>query len=221
MGVTTIYRLAEETQRLIEGGNPSVAAKVHINELKLSVGQVANALLKVDYWKTNMKIGEVIPNGSVLALYENIPVKTVKNRCECRLPIKPLKLPRNIGVFSIFDENCEFIPIEIGQAHLIQSQPLVSKLMDTGYECFGDRIVFTDDISSAEEDEQKTVSMRLAIMDITQYDDWTPLPILPEMEWEIKKEVYKLYIGQIIPDKVVDPGRAEQKGVPLNQQSQG
>ena len=62
--------------------------------------------------------------------------------------------------------------------------------------------------------------MRLAIMDISLYGDYDILPILPEMEHEVITEVYKLYITQPTADKVVDATVKEQKGIPVNQQSQ-
>jgi len=62
--------------------------------------------------------------------------------------------------------------------------------------------------------------MRLAIMDISQYDDYTVLPVPPEYEWQIITEVYKMYSSQPLPDKLVEGTVAENKGVPLNQQKQ-
>jgi len=64
------------------------------------------------------------------------------------------------------------------------------------------------------------LAMRLAIMDISQYDDFTVLPVPPEYEWQIITEVYKMYSSQPIPSKLVDGTVAEDKGVPLNQQKQ-
>lgn len=223
MAVPTIYRLAEECQRLLAGGDPDLASKVHINELKISIAQVANQLLKIDYVSTNLPMGEIIPNGAVLGLYEGVTVTSSGGRSTATLPIKPIKLPRNLGVYSVFDSNdhtCEFIPLQMGQANLIRSQPLINALLgQTGFEVFGSQVVFTDDIAGAA-NPVTTVDMRLMILDISQYSDYDPLPILPEMEWQIKQEVVRLYMGEPVADKVVDPGRAEQKGVPLNQQSQ-
>lgn len=219
---TTLYRLAEETLRLIAGGNPDVASKVHINELKISIGQVANALLKTEYLQVNVPMQETIPNGAMLGLYENILVTKWLTKSKCKLPIKPLKLPRNMGVFSVFsplDPDCEYIPLEMGQSTLLQSQPLINDLLgQIGYSTYGDEIVFTKDLTLP--NTLVYVSMRLVILDIALYDDWAILPILPEQEFQIKKEVVAMYLGEPVADKIVDPGRAEQKGVPLKQQTQ-
>jgi len=221
---TTLYRLAEESARIIYGGNIPVAGKVSLEELKISTCQVINQLLKTDYLQVNGRLGEAIPNGTVLALYENIEVTKWKNVSQCQLPIKPIKLPRNMGVFKLFDPDDpskEYIPLQNGQWGLLLSQPLLNDLLgQCGYENYGMQIVFTKDITNSDPLNPTKVSMYLAIMDMSQYGDYDPLPVLPEMEWMIKKEVCALYGVEVTSDKVVDPGRKEQKGVPINQQTQ-
>lgn len=225
MAAVTIYRIAEEAARIIYGGNIPVAGKVSLYELKIACAQVANSLLKTDLLTINGPMKEAIPNGTVLGLYENIPVTSWRNKSAATLPIKPLKLPRNMGIYSVFDSanpDREFLPLQMGQYAMSQSQPeIISNLMgQCGYENFGMQIIFTKDLSTPDPTSPFLVSMRLAILDITQYGDYDILPILPEMEWQIKQEVVKMFVGEQVSDKVVDPGRKEQKGIPLPQQSQ-
>jgi hypothetical protein len=107
----------------------------------------------------------------------------------------------------------------MGEAYLMRGQRLLNDLSgQTGYENFGDQIVFQKDITDYP--NEVTVSMRLAIMDITQYGDFEPLPILPEMEWEIKQQVFAFYMKQPTADRLVDSTTSEQKGVPIKGQSQ-
>lgn len=219
---TTIYRLAEECLKIISGGKIPVATGVSINELKISVGQVANNLLKIDYIQINARQGEMIPNGAVLGYYSGLVVESWKNKSRVKLPVKPQKLPRDMGVWSVFlsdEPDKELIPLQMGQWSLLQSQPLLNNLLgQVGRETYGEYVVFTKDITVP--GENTTVDMRLVIMDISQYGDWEVLPILPEMEWQIKQEVVRLYSGEPIPDKTVDPSVNEQKQVPVNQQKQ-
>ncbi len=224
MPVITKYRLAEEIKKLLDGADIPAASSISLNEIKISCGQVINSLLKTDYLQINTKIGETIPNGSVLGYYPNIVVEKWKNKSRVRLPIKPLKLPRDMGVWSVFPSDPEmydkeFIPLEMGQWSLLQSQPLLNNLLgQIGRETYGDYIIFTKDITIP--GEVVTVDMRLVIMDLDQYDDFDPLPVMAEMEWQIKQEVYKLYSTQPLPDKLVDSTVKENKNVPLNQQKQ-
>ena len=228
MAAVTIYRLAEMAFNLIEGGDPAAASSISINQLKISCGNVINSLLKTEHFSINEKLGERIPNGTVLGWYEGIEVTSWNGKSKASLPIKPIHLPRNMGIFAVYakydtnqnyDLDNEFIPLQMGQGGLIKSQPLINDLLgQVGYENFGGELVFTKDLKSLFPNIQ--LAMRLAIMDISLYGDWDLLPILPEMEWDVISEVYKLYSTQPIPDKLVEATVKESKGIPTNQQKQ-
>lgn len=219
---TTILRLGQEILQMLNGGNIPAASKVKIAEVKIAIGHVVNSLLKTDYFQSNLKLGEMIPNGSVLGYYADQEVTAWKGKSRVKLPIKPLKLPRDMGVWAVFPSgqpDKEIIPLQMGQWSLLQSQPLINDLLgQVGRETYGDYIVFTKDLTIP--NETVTVDMRLVIMDIAQYDDYQLLPILPEQEWTVKTEVLKLYGAEPISDKLVAPSVKEQKGVPVNQQKQ-
>ena len=228
MAVVTIQRLAEQIMNLIEGGDLGAGSSIGYNELKISIGQIINQMLKIDYFSVNLKMGEVIDNGTVLGLYEDIEVVSSNGKSQCTLPVKPRKLPRNMGVFGIYPKyttssnyeyDKEFIPLQMGQGGLIKSQPMINDLLgQVGYECFGDKVYFTKDIKQLFPDV--VVAMRLAIMDVSQYDDYTMLPVPPEMEWAIVQEVYKLYSSQPAPSKVVDATVKEEQRMPIREQKQ-
>lgn len=228
MGVLTIQRLAEQAFNLIEGGDPKAASSIGYGELKIACGQVINSVLKTEYLSVNLKTREYIPNGSVLALYENIPVTSYNGKSKATLPIKPMMLPRNMGVWAVYPKyttngnyelDKEFIPLQMGQGALLKSQPMINDLLgQVGYETFGGELLFTKDIKGLFPDV--VLAMRLAIMDISQYDDYTILPLPPEYEWQVISEVYKMYSSQPLPDKVVDGTSGELKNIPLNQQKQ-
>jgi len=227
MSVVTIYRLAEQAMKLIEGGTRSAGSSITFNEVKIACGNVINQLLKTDYLTINMKMGEVIPNGTTLGLYEGIDVVSYNGKSRATLPIKPMKLPRNMGIWAIYAKyytddigyelDKEFIPLQMGQGALINSQPLINSLLgQVGYENFGMDVIFTKDLKSLF--PQIKLAMRLAIMDISLYGDYEPLPILPEQEWQVINEVYKIYATQVVPDKLVDPTVDESKNINPSQQ---
>ncbi len=224
MAVVTLYRIAEQVMNLVEGGVRSAGSSISFNELKIAAAQVINKTLKIEYLSINGKMGETIPNGSVLGLYEGIvPVAWINGRSKASLPIKPIKLPRNMGIWSVYrtnDPENEFIPLQMGQSNLLKSQSQLNGLLgQIGYEPLGGMdISFTKDLPSLYPGE--TLSMRLAILDASQYGDYDPLPLPPEFEWDVIKEVYSMYSTQEIPSKVVDSTTSEQKGVPLIQQKQ-
>lgn len=224
MAVVTLYRLAEQAFSLIEGGDPGAASSIDMNTLKIACGQVINKLLKIEHLTVANKTGEIIPNGSVIGTYENIEVRSwITGRSKATLPIKPMKLLRGMGIWSVYrtnDPGNEFIPIQAGQTWLIKSQPMLNNLLgQIGYEPLGNmEIAFTKDLPLLFPNE--TIEMRLIIMDISQYDDYDPLPLPPEFEWDVLTEVYKMYSSQPIPDKLVEATSKENKNVPLREQKQ-
>lgn len=228
MAVVTIGRLSEEILKMLSGGDIQAASNISLNEIKISIGQVINSLLKVEYFTVNAQLNEVIPNGSVLGLYEGIEVISSNGKSQATLPIKPIKMPRNMGVWAVYPKyttdgnyeyDKEFIPLQMGQGGLIKSQPLLNDLLNqVGYECFGDRLIFTKDIKSLFPDV--VLAMRLAVLDISQYGDFDPLPLLPDQEWQVKQEVIKVYSGVGVADMLVDSTTKQQQNIPIKEQKQ-
>jgi len=228
MAVVTIGRLSEEILKMLSGGNIAAASNISLAEMKISICQVANQLLKTEHFSINEKMNEKIDNGAVLGWYDGISVTSFNGKSSAVLPIKPIKLPRNMGVFAIYPKyelrdnyelDKEFVPLQMGQAGLLKSQPMINDLMgQIGYECFGLSLVFTKDIKSMFPDV--TLAMRLAILDLSQYGDYDILPLLPEHEWQIKQEVIKLYSGVGVADMLVDSTVKQQQNIPVTQQKQ-
>lgn len=223
MALLTKGRLREEIKKILDSGEIQTASSVSDGEINYSIGQVINKLLKTDYFQVNMAMGESIPNGAVVATYEdNVVTKSTNGKSQTTLPAKPMKLPRGMGVFSIFfpeKPDQEFIPLQMGQGSLIKSQPMINDLLgQVGFEIFGEKVSFTKDITDGQ--NEVVVTIRLVVMDITLYDDYDLLPVPPELEWDIKLEVLKLYGAEGLADRLVDATSAEQKNVSPKQQQQ-
>lgn len=217
---TTKYKIAESIVRIFNGGEIPVATKLKIDEAKYAVEQCLNKMLKMEYLNTNIPMGELIPNGASIATYTGIAITQYGTRSKSTLPAMPLKLPRGIGVYEIFDpaNMTPFIPLEMGQYKLLQSQSLINNLLgNVGYEWYGTDIIYTSDLTQP---SPITVTMRLVVLDIAQYSDWDILPIPADMEWDVVAEVLKMYMPEPIADKLVESGRTEQRNVPINQQRQ-
>lgn len=224
----TLYLLAEECLKALSGGNIAAASNISLGEMKISICQVANQLLKVEHFSVNEKMAEKIDNGAVIGWYEDISVTSFNGKSTATLPIKPIKLPRNMGVFGIYPKyesngnyelDKEFIPLQMGQSALLKSQPMINDLLgQVGYENYGISIVFTKDIKTMF--PNIVLAMRLAVLDFSQYSDYDVLPLLPEQEWQIKQEVIKLYSGVGVADLLVDSSNKQQQNIPVPQQKQ-
>lgn len=207
--IITKHYLTEQILRLLKGGDPSVGSRIHPSEIKAAIGQVINTLLKTEYFSQTLPSGETIPEGAVLATYDNVPVVTYKNVSKSTLPAMPVKLFRNMGVFHVGetdDVHCGYIPIQPGQFAFIKEQALISAILDqTGYEVSGRDIIYTEDLTAASPAITE-VMMKLVIMDIGEYSDYEMLPISADMQLTVIQEVFKMFSVEPLPDKVVDSG---------------
>jgi len=223
MAAPTLYRLAEEILKPISGGDIQAATNIDIDEIKIAIGQAVNALLKTEHFSVNESMGEKIPNGSVIATYTGIAIQsTTVGKSKATLPVKPIKLPRNMGIWAVYltnEPDKEFIPLQMGQSSLIKSQPLISGLMgQIGYENKGLELHFTKDLKQLFPND--TLTIEEVIMDISQYGDYDPLPILPEHELQIKKDIWALYSQVGVADLLVDSSNKQQQNIPVTQQKQ-
>jgi hypothetical protein len=204
---TTKMKISEQIQRFLGGGRTPTGQKVHIYEIRIAVEQVINKLLKTEYFQSNIALGETIPNGLVLATYDNIPVLPYKNVSQSTLPAYPVKLPLNLGVFMIFlttDVTSVFIPLQQGDVAMLQKEPLISNLLgQIGYEVAGLQVMYNKDLTNGGT-VTPLVTMRLAVLDITQYGDTDLLPIPSSMEWDVVTEVCRFYGVEPNPVKIID-----------------
>lgn len=219
---TTKYKISETVLRRLSGGNIKLATKVTIPEIAIAVEQLANKALKMEYLQTNLPTGNVIPNGASIATYENVLVTQYKNVSQSTLPAMPIKLPRGIGVWQIFrpdDVNNQFIIIDNTAEFLIIGQPVLSELSGCiAATQYGDKVQYTRDLTTPNVDT--FVTIRLIVLDISQYGDWDILPIPPDMEADIVNQAYNMFVAEPVANKLDDPGRAQQAGIPVTKQTQ-
>jgi hypothetical protein len=192
---TTRYKINEQIQRLISG-NPIISSRVQKGDIRLLIEQVANKLLKTEYFTVNMPSGDTIPPNCLLYTYESVPVATYKTtKSIATLPSMPINLPKNMGVFHVsktdsIDE--PFIPIPSGMYGIIKTQDLLGDLSGLiGYEVFGSKIVFTKNLPGL---GVNNVFIRLVGVDLNTVDDYTILPISADMEADIVNTVYAMLV---------------------------
>ena len=192
---TTRYKIIEQIRRLL-AGNAVISSRVQNGDVRLLVEQVANKLLKTEYFSVNMPSGDTVPPNCMIYTYESIPVTTYKTtKSMCTLPSMPINLPKNMGVFHVsktdsIDE--PFIPIASGMYGIIKVQDLLGDLSGLiGYEVFGSKIVFTKNLPGL---GVNNVFIRLVGVDLNTVDDYTILPISSDMEADIVNTVYAMLV---------------------------
>lgn len=191
--------------RLLKG-NPVISGRVHIREVMILIEQVANGLLKADYFSVTLPEGETVPNNCMVFTYESIPVTTYKTTLsKATLPSIPISLPRNMGVLHISktdDINDPFIPIPTSTYGVIKPQVLLGDLSGLiGYEVIGKDVVFTKNLPGL---SINSVYMRLVGVDLSQLSDTDLLPLSSDMEAQIIDSVYKLLVQAPPADRALN-----------------
>lgn len=187
--------ISEQILRLFKG-NPVIEGRIHINDVKLLVEQVANQLLKADYFSVSIPEGDSVVNNCMIYTYDSVPVTTYKTTLsKCTLPSIPVNLPRNMGVFSISktdDINNPFIPIPSGMYGIIKPQDLIGEVSGLiSYEVFGANIIFNKNLPSL---GINNVMIRLVGVDLTTLSDYELLPLSADMEAQIVDTVFKMIV---------------------------
>ena len=199
----TIGKITEQAKRLIKGGNPSAGSNVWSEEIREYIGQCVNKMLKSEVFTTVLQTGETIPSGCMLATYNGIPVEQYKKTSRAKLPAMPVSLPRNMGLFYVGDDSddaCEYIPLQPGQRRIVSTQSLLNELLGITYEPEEGHVVFSKDLSD------KTVCIKLVVMDASKYGDYDILPLAPDMEKDVIDMVVARFTNQPSPDKIEDSG---------------
>lgn len=193
--MTTKRRLAETIQRLI-AGNPVISGRIHINDIIIAVEQVANQILKADYFAVNTPEGDTIPNNCMVFTYDNVPVTTYKTtKSKATLPSMPINLPRNMGVLHVskidaIDE--PFIPIPTSMYGIVKPQDLLGELSGLiGYEVVGKDIIFTQNLPGQ---SVNSVYIRLVGMDIGSLSIYETLPLSSDMEAQVVQTAYNMLV---------------------------
>lgn len=198
---TSKVRLAEQALYRISGGMVSVTSPVQLEDVIAAAGQIINTLFKTQHYTATLPSGDTMPNGLMLATYTGIVPTAYGEKSKAALPIMPIALPRDMGVYEIFvsktrDNNqsisdVSFIPLQPGHSNLLRSQTLISSLLgQIGFTRYGKDVVFEKNLLLYDVTE---LTMRLAIMDIDSYSDTDSLPIPPDFENDVVDELVKRF----------------------------
>lgn len=205
----TLKFISEQVRSMIEGGDPPQAAKFELGEVKAAVIQTINGLIKAQHFTQTMGGGEYIPDGLVLAEYDNVPVETYKNVSRATLPVMPVSLPVNMGIFHVSrtDNIIDgFIPFQSGQLQMIGEENLISDVLgQISYEPRGKYLIFNKDITTnGIDDVINEVYCLLVVKDLSLYTDWEMLPISADMEGTVIEQTFTRLTGKLPNNKKVD-----------------
>lgn len=185
--MTTKARISEQIQRLyarfLEKDNPSDV--IDIREVKLLVEQAINSTLKLQVAE-NIKAGIYdIPRCSLIQYTCSVTSDSGNTRSYISLPVIPLNLPFDMGIWSVATTSgaaTPYIPIPAQDYLVFQGTNLSFLEGKTGYYVQGTKVYFTKDITTSANGSITSVVVNILASDFSQFGDNDMLPISPEIE---------------------------------------
>ena len=212
---TTRYILSEQIQRLyarfLDKDNPSDV--IDIREVSLLVSQAINKILKLEVAES-FKAGLVdIPKCSLIEYTATVVSDSGNSRSYIALPVIPLTLPLNMGIWSIAATNAAmtpYIPIPAQDVLVFQGANLSYLEGQIGYYVQGKKVFFTKDITLSANGSISSVILNILASDFSQLTDTDMLPISPEVESAVITEVLN----------IISAGRVSQAEMATQQEGQ-
>ena len=203
---TTKYKIADQVMLRLKGGRPDMATRTDIRDIMVAAGQVVNEMISAQFYKVTLPSGETIPDGMVIATYEDVSVTAWKNISRTLLPAFPAQLPRGMGIFSVSNpENPHdvFVPAQPGQIAMVKSQRLIADFSGmVAYENIGSYIEYDTNIIATKSIDK--VRLRLVVKDVDSLGEYDPLPIPADYEATIVETLFQRFANQGEADKKTD-----------------
>ena len=207
--------LSEQIQRIyarfLDKDNPSDV--ISIPEVMLLVSQAINKILKLEVAES-FKAGLVdIPKCSLIQYTASVTADAPNNRSSITLPVIPLTLPLDMGIWSISASGAAmtpYIPIPAQDVLVFQGANLKYLEGQIGYYVQGKKVFFTKDLTLAGNGSISSVIINILASDFSQFADNDMLPISPEVESAVITEVLNIISG----------GRVSQAELASQQQAQ-
>jgi hypothetical protein len=183
----------------IYGGDVDIASPVQKLDVFKATEQLINSIFKLEQFSQNLPSGETIPHGSMIATYTDVAVSAYGDIAKANLPIQPISLPKNIGVFDVrpalslttIQNKQSFIPLARGQRELLRVDNFLSDLLgQVGYEVRNTDVVFTKNIALY---GVTKVDFELVVFDMSLYSETDILPIPSSMEQDIIDKLYQMF----------------------------
>lgn len=174
----------------LSGGFVDNSFPVDERDIWKALEQKINGLFKLHQFDQTLASGETIPENTMIATYEDVAVTSFGEKSKSTLPIIPISLPKNVGIFLIYNSaypDMPFIPIQRGQGALLKSDTLLNDMQGMiSYEPKNNVVVYSKDITLL---GFSTVTMELCVLDMSQYSATDTLPVPADMESRLVDEL--------------------------------
>jgi len=198
----TLDAIAEQIQRayVSSSAGENVDPAIDRRELYPLIIQLVNTELSSASIR-NKRYGDIVIPSCILVNYRNINLSVEGSTKYAMLPVYPIMLPRDMGVWDVKSSgaswNQSYICVPSGLMKLLGSLEESALEGQVGYSVEGDRIVFHE----YGEQVGNTVDIQLLVADYSSIDANTVLPLNADIESVIiAKALEMLKFGGIRPD---------------------
>lgn len=193
---TTIGRITEQIQRLVNSGELRDDKKFESEEIRLLVNQVLNRLLRAERIQMSVPESQYLPEHAAMYCFEtpladnSSAFTRVANKDTIKLPQQPMSLPMGLGIYRVSVEGAgafvEYIPWDT-MTESVASMPLNSYLV------IGDKITVPPMPTSYFSPTSDLVfKVYMVGVDLDRLGDWDILPVSSDMEDTCIREVLTL-----------------------------
>ena len=176
----------------LSGGFVDDSFQVDERDIWKALEQKINTTFKIKHFSETLPSGETMPENTMIATYSgNTVTSTNAGKSTTPIAITPISLPKNMGIYLIYDPNNPdiiFIPLQRGVVSMLKVDTLLNDLNgQIGYEAKNNLITFTKDLTTL---GITSVTQELCVFDMSQYSSTAILPIPADMEEKLVNELY-------------------------------
>jgi hypothetical protein len=191
---TTLYKIAEQAQRRIAGGQTSSDTAVKIQELIIAAQQAFAQIVKINLFN-NKKDGEYYVNGAFIYSFDNVPVlyDSQKDLYYSELPSTYIALPHEMGISQVSSMKSQFKAfVRVNPNFLTQSYGLkISGLLGhKGYWSENNKLYYTN-MDKINANDNVLIKLVVGLDGLDPYEDEIGIP--PEIQEQIVQSIYEKY----------------------------
>lgn len=215
--MATKKEISEMVLFKLAGGWPDVNFQIDERDIFDALEHKVNEKFRLRHFDSTLPSGETLPENAMIATYTgNTVTSTLNRKSTATLPVIPIALPKNMGIYLVYDPNYPdvmFVPLQRGQVSLLKVDTLLNDLGgEIGYEPKNNIILFNRDLTLL---GITSVTMELCVFDISQYSLTQELPIPSDMVGIIEDELVKEFAPVTPESGIVNPfSNANQKANP-------
>jgi hypothetical protein len=196
--ITTVRSIAEQIARIYvkSTDRENIKPNMERQEIIPLVLQLCNQFLAIKPIDRYGGLHTDNISSLSIATYTGISVTQDGTHYTATLPVRPVHLPHDIGVWEIYPDGkfiSPYIPVPLSLWGVMGDIEEVDLDDQIGFWVEGNKVYFTRNPNVS------TVKIKLLVVDPNQLADTDPLPVPKDMEVEIIKEALKILLASGLP----------------------